>query len=155
VIVSELPPAESFEVHYRSLILGAARRSASFESQLQRAMGHRLRARRAELRERELTLISGEATRAQASVGTQRGGSLRAPVAVTWFATVALLVAGVTVFGIRSWQTGLADLALIALTFTWFLVDSRGARERSHLPQALAAAGPASGGRSAPVVPGD
>jgi len=128
VIVSEPPPTESFDLYYRSLILGSARRSVSFESELQRAMGHRLRARRAERRALELRGILGESEPSLARAGAM--GRKRV-VGAAWLVTLVLLLGALSFFGIRSWPTGLADLVLIALTFAWFLLES-GAEPDAH-----------------------
>jgi hypothetical protein len=114
--------APSFEAHYRSLITDAARRSAEGQAAVHRALGHRLRARRAERSAAELArLLAGAEPR---PLVPARGGLWRA-VRVAWAAAVVLLVAGLTAAGVHSWWTGGTDLAVITLSFAWFYLDTR------------------------------
>ena len=51
-------------------------------------------------------------------------GPRRLLVRLAWVAAAALLLAAAAGFGIRSWATGAADLALIAVTALWFAVST-------------------------------
>jgi hypothetical protein len=134
-MASEPPAEQSFERYYRGLILGSARHSVTFEWELQRALGHRLRARRAERRARELGGIFGEAEPAAASAALLGAGRA---VALAWLVSVGALLGAAASFGIRSWPSGLADLVLIALSFGWFLLDSSRGRDEQPEPVAHA-----------------
>ncbi|MFI5415069.1 MAG: hypothetical protein ACHQ16_05325 [Candidatus Lutacidiplasmatales archaeon] len=47
---------------------------------------------------------------------------LRSSVRVVWIVMVALLVADLLAFGVHSWTTSVADIALIVATLVWFWV---------------------------------
>lgn len=112
----------SFEAHYRGLITDAARRSAEGQAAVHRALGHRLRARRAERTAAELAqLLAGAEPR---PLFPARGGLWRA-IRLAWVAAVLLLAAGLVAAGVRSWWTGGTDLAVITLSFVWFYLDTR------------------------------
>ena len=110
--------ADGFDRHYRELVANALRRSASSELDFHRASGHRLRAWRAA---RRLRALGGEPGGEAAPGLGRQAGAARVAAGI---ALVALL-AGVRHFGVHSWWTGAADIALIALTFGWFLIDAR------------------------------
>lgn len=112
---------ESFEAHFRALVLGSLQRSVAAESELQQALGHRLRARRAARRARELELVFSAAAGAERSSGPAAKRATRMAVV----AAIVLLVIVVQVAGVTSVWTGAADVALIGVTVAWFLVDSR------------------------------
>src|ERR1700722_13898055 len=131
-MASEPPLQQSFEHHYRGLILRSARHSATFEWELQRALGHRLRARLAERRARELGGIFGATEPAAASEGPF--GARRA-VAFAWLVSVGALLGAAVSFGISSWPSGLAALVLLALGLGWFLLEvGGGAKEGVRAP---------------------
>ena len=118
------PGPASFEAHYRSLIIGSLQRSVEAESELQRALGHRLRARRAQRSAHELEAALGSGGWSQA-LAVGRVLRLKRTTRVVWVASILILLAVVRIAGVRSLWTGAADVALIAVTVTWFLVDSR------------------------------
>jgi hypothetical protein len=107
-----------FEAYFHGLIRASLLRSAEADYAHHRNAGHGLRARRA-----------GQAlARAQAIPDDTRaavprfGPGALALTRIAWVAC-ALLVAGLAVsYGVGSWATGAADLALIALTFALFAV---------------------------------
>jgi hypothetical protein len=121
---SATPSSASFEAHYRSLIVGSLQRSVVSETELQRALGHRLRARRAQRTASELEAVFAAGAWNQA-VAIGRALRLKRATRAVWVASILLLVAVVRIAGVRSLWTGAADLALILVTVTWFLVDSR------------------------------
>lgn len=132
--VPELP-ADAFAPHYRRVIRGALLRSAEARHELHLEQGHRLRARRAERVVLALRRLDAPIEPdVQAARATEReppagfadrffSSGSRAVVRAAWLVTLALLVADVVLFGIRSWQTGVADVGLIVLTFLWFAVS--------------------------------
>ena len=146
-----VPPVveDPFREHYRELILGSVLRAAEAQSARHRARGHRLRARRAErvverLRAAPLApppppipepfpVVEPEPAPAvfaapapvRVEVEYERwfGPTARTAARLVWFATLALLVADIAVFGIGSWTTSAADLGLVAMTVVWFCVS--------------------------------
>ena len=116
--------AGSFLAFYRTLILGSAERAALAELQLQRAQGHRLRARRAERNVHALRGLADHDAPAAARSGFERR-VLPGAIRVCWAVVLVFLVVSVARLGTHSWWTGGGDLALIALTFAWFALDSR------------------------------
>ena len=110
----------AFDAHYRRLIRRSVVRSSEADQAYHEAMGHRLRARRARRRAFELYALGGEDAPALA----RRPPAIRRATGVAWLSTAAFLTVGLLVFGIRTWWTGAADLALIALTFGWFFLDT-------------------------------
>jgi hypothetical protein len=73
----------------------------------------------------------------------------------SWAATLVFLVSSLLVVGVRSWWSGGADIALIVLTFAWFLLSTRerGADDR-WLGVAAGADGRPEGGPAPPPVAG-
>ena len=143
-----VPPVveDPFREHFRELILGSVLRAAETQSARHRAHGHRLRARRAEriadrLRPAPLApppapvpvpvlapepapIVVAEAAPVRVEVEYERwfGPNVRTAARLVWFATLALLVSDIAVFGIDSWTTSAADLGLVAMTVVWFCV---------------------------------
>lgn len=113
---------DSFEDHYRRLIAGSIERSAKTEWQVQRALGHPLRARRAEERVRELALLGIPAGVEPWPARTALGRGL---IRFAWLALLGGLLASVAALGVHSLATGAVDVALIVLTFAWFRVETR------------------------------
>jgi hypothetical protein len=111
-----------FRAHYRGLILGSALRTIQSESDLQLALGHRGRARRAERSAARLRVFAGapdtRASRPRAE--TWFGDRLRVSVRLAWIAAAVLLLADVVTFGTHAWATAATDVGLVALTFVWF-----------------------------------
>jgi hypothetical protein len=114
--------APSFEAHFRSLVLGSIQHSVAAEFELQQALGHRLRARRAERRASELERALTPTARPTNGLGRTGLRLLTRSVVV---GTIVLLACVVRIAGVRSMWTGVADVGLIAVTVAWFLVDSR------------------------------
>ena len=112
-------PDNAFEAYFRRLIRDSLVRSAEAEYDFHRRSGHGLRARRA----------AHVVTRAQAlqqeppTAGLPRfGPGLLVATGIAWIACGVVLAWVAVMFGVRSWVTGAADLALIVLTFAWFVV---------------------------------
>jgi hypothetical protein len=129
---------EDFRRFYHDLVIGTLLRSAEAELARHRAARHRLRARRAErMAERLRPLL--EPGPEIAEVPTERlfGPGLRILATAAWLAAAALLIVDLAVFGIHSWTTDVGDLAMIALTLVWFVVNSGGGTR-----QAAETAGP-------------
>ena len=128
--MSELrvPPVveNPFRAHYRKLILGSALRLAETEIERLHADGYRRRAVRAERLAASLREATGAPARpVYPAAAPQRwfGGELRRFVGALWVAAAALLGIGVVGFGLHSWATTAADLALLVLTAAWFGVS--------------------------------
>ena len=120
-----VPPAveNPFRDHFRALILGSALRTAEAEIDRLHASGHPRRARRTERVAgtlRGLTESPGSYPLPATAGGRRVGRPLRLLVRGAWVVAAAALLVGVAGFGVRSWTTGAADLALIALTALWF-----------------------------------
>jgi Flp pilus assembly protein TadB len=112
---------DPFREHYRELILRSLLRAAEARSAEQRGSGHRRRAARAERQAARLRATSETpAAREPAAAGGTSGGRLRASIRVGWLTTLVLVVLALAVFGIDSWATSVADVALIVVTVAWF-----------------------------------
>ena len=120
------PRAASFEAHYRRLVRESALHAAATQSDLHRALGHRWRARRAARLARELSGLPLPEAVASGSPALSELRGLRLVVAAGWAVALLVLAAGSLLVGVRSWWTGSGDIALIALTFAWFVLDARG-----------------------------
>jgi hypothetical protein len=123
-----VPPAveNPFRAHYRELILGSALRIAETELDRLHSSGHAWRARRAERVAGRLRGLTGPPVLRSLPAPAQErwfGGSLRRLVRVAWVAAAGLLLVDVVSFGVRSWTTTAADLALIVVTAVWFGVS--------------------------------
>jgi len=128
-------PERSFKEHYRRLVLGSIRHSAESEHEVQLAMGHRLRARRAARRALAIDGLSAESPVARGAGGRTLETATRACLA----ATLIFVASSLVLAGVRSWWTGGGDLGLIALSFAWFFLASR-ERAPARLPVAAGAA---------------
>ena len=123
-----VPPAveNPFRAHYRELILGSALRIAETEIDRLHSSGQEWRARRTErvaARLRGLTGAPGSTSLPAPAAERWFGGSLRRLVRAAWVAAAAFLLVDVVSFGLRSWTTTAADLALIVVTALWFGVS--------------------------------
>ncbi len=134
--------SEPFENYFRGLLLGAAARSVRSEEELQQALGHRRRARRAGRVRLELDALQGLPPRpgAEERAGPRRLGTVG--IATAWLAAGAFLLAALAGFGVHSWWTGIADVALLVLSCAWFLSDARSLGQ----PTARSAGAPATEG---------
>jgi hypothetical protein len=115
-----------FRAHYRRLILGSALHTAEAELDRLRSTGHRRRAQRVDRVAGTLRELTGEpvAGSLPAPAAEVRFGlSLRSIARVAWVAAASFLLADVVRFGVHSWATAGADLALILVTIAWFLVS--------------------------------
>ncbi len=128
-------PERSFKAHYRRLVLGSIQRSAEAEQELQLALGHKLRARRAERRAAELKSLTPET--AFAPISDRR--RLQLAVCACWAGVGVYLLASLLLFGVHSWWTGGGDIALIALSFAWFFVFSFPRADQANFLRADAA----------------
>lgn len=116
--VPQLAP-NPFDAYFQSLIRDSLLRSAEAEYAYHRRSGHGLRARRA-----AQVVARLEAQQPGAAGELPRfGAGLLATTRIAWLATAAVLAWFTAGYGVRSWATGVADLALIAVTFAWFAVS--------------------------------
>lgn len=126
-----------FRAHYRGLILGSLLRAAEAQGQLYREQGRSLRGWRAERMAQRVRDLTGELQPGRDGPAPWFGLWLRTATRLAWVATLALMLADVAVFGIHSWVTGAADLALIALTVVLLVVEDHADRSENRRPRQL------------------
>lgn len=121
-----------FRAHYRGLILGSLLHAAEAQSEVYREQGRRLQAWRAERLAQRVRRLADELQPGRDGPAPWLGPWLRTATRVAWVATLALMLADFAVFGIHSWVTGGADLALIALTVVLLVVEDQAERSENR-----------------------